>query len=214
MDAGNTSRAKSPRPPLVRMASAAPANPCGIATTSWQLAGRNPARWAASGNASVPASGWVGTGEARKDREGRTLRHRARGDNRRRVGGLIVVAACEDLGRGEAPLLQGPVLAGLPRRAVTKWTHRTRRRVAWAAALMVAGEVVRGSSHGLAVTDRMKRPCAQLRERTGTNVIGGPTTIAMTELEAHRLKGGCAGSATTVAFLQRKHVSIAGARLD
>ena len=135
-------------------------------------------------------------------------------DNRRRVGGLIVVAACEDPARGEAPLLQGPALAGLPRRAVTKWTHRTRRQVAWAAALMVAGEAARGSSHGLAVANQMKRPCAQLRERTGTNVIGGPTTIAMTELEAHRLKGGCAGSATTVAFLQRKHVPIAGARLD
>ena len=87
---------------------------------------------------------WIGTpgGVGERERAGFWLGRYGRGskrpgrsvveapgaqDNRRRVGGLIVIAACEDPARGEAPLLQGPALAGLPRKAVTKWTHRTRR---------------------------------------------------------------------------------------
>ena len=142
----------------------------------------------ASGNAGVPVPGWAGTGDARMDRECRTLRHRARRDNERRAGGLIVVAAWAGPGRGEAPPRRRPALAGLPRRAVTKRTHRARRRAAWTTASTVAGEAAGGSGHGLAVADRTTRPCTQPRERTTTNLIRGPAMVAVPDLETRRCR--------------------------
>ena len=111
------------------------------------------------------------------------LRRRERGDIRHCVGQLLVVVICKDFGRGEASSPRGLAHAVLPHGGVANWTHRTRRRITWTAASMVAGAAAGGARHGLAVADRMKQPCARSSERTATNLIWGPAMVGVSDLE-------------------------------